>query len=86
MIRYGIYSLISLLLIIDCSCTPGLYRAKDAAEIRETAEIRAVAEQGDADAQFKLGDRYTKGTGVPEDLEQALLWFHKAAEQENVLT
>lgn len=84
MMRYGIYLLAPLLLIIDCNCAPDVHSAKVAAEVRETAAIRAAAEQGDADAQVKLGDRYAKGTGVPEDLERAVVWFRKAAEQGNV--
>ena len=85
MMRYGIYLLAPLLLIIDCNCAPDVHSAKVAAEVRETAAIRAAAEQGDADAQVKLGDRYAKGTGVPEDLERAVVWFRKAAEQGNAL-
>lgn len=89
MIRYGIYLLIPLLLIMDFNCAPAVNSvrraAKEAAEARETAEIRKEAEQGDADAQLNLGDRYANGTGLAEDLEQAFFWFRKAAEQDNAL-
>ena len=46
-------------------------------------ETRARAEQGDAEAQFKLGRMYAKGEGVPQDYVQAVAWFRKAAEQGN---
>ena len=87
MTRYRVYSLLPLLLIINCGCAPAVKRAqeaaKEASDARETAEIRTAAEQGDVEAQINLGVRYANGTGVPEDLEEAFFWFHKAAEQEN---
>ena len=43
--------------------------------------IRANAEQGDADAQFRLGLTYKDGNGVGEDMAEAVIWFQKAAEQ-----
>jgi TPR repeat protein len=42
---------------------------------------RKAAEQGQAEAQFMMGDYYAKGEGVPEDDEKAAEWFRKAAEQ-----
>ena len=44
-------------------------------------ETRLVAEQGNADAQFKLGESYRRGLGVAADDEQAIVWYRKAAEQ-----
>lgn len=41
------------------------------------------AEQGDADAQNKLGIMYLNGWGVPRDYNQAVSWYRKAAEQGN---
>lgn len=41
----------------------------------------ALAEQGDAQAQYDIGYRYEKGRGVEEDAEVAFAWFQKAAEQ-----
>ncbi len=42
---------------------------------------RKAAEQGDADAQYKLGECYVSGRGVTKDLTQAVDWYRKAAEQ-----
>jgi cell division septation protein DedD len=42
---------------------------------------RPLAEAGDADAQFNLGQAYRLGRGVPADLEQAQTWFERAAVQ-----
>ena len=53
------------------------------AEDRELAQLRNDAEQGDAEAQFKLGIVYDFGRGVPEDKLEAVKWYQKAAEQGN---
>ena len=42
--------------------------------------LKAV-EQGDATAQYNLGDLYYKGTGVKRNCIEALKWYRKAAEQ-----
>lgn len=39
------------------------------------------AEQGDAEAQFQLGNKYRKGEGVRKSYKEAAKWFRKAAEQ-----
>ncbi|MGA3263768.1 MAG: tetratricopeptide repeat protein [Terracidiphilus sp.] len=44
---------------------------------------RNAAEQGNANAQFSLGNAYRIGQGVPQDYTQAALWYRKAAEQGN---
>ena len=44
-------------------------------------ELRPLAEQGNADAQFALGVMYANGKGVAEDDTQAVYWYRKAAEQ-----
>ena len=40
---------------------------------------RPLAESGDADAQFNLGQAYRLGRGVPLDLAAAKIWFERAA-------
>jgi cell division septation protein DedD len=45
------------------------------------AEWRPLADQGDADAQFNLGQAYKLGRGVPMDLRIAQGWYEKAARQ-----
>jgi len=42
---------------------------------------RPLAEQGDAQAQFRLGIMYDSGTGVPQDHVEARKWYREAAEQ-----
>lgn len=45
------------------------------------AAWRPLAEQGDADAQFNLGQAYRFGKGVPVDLTLAEHWYRRAADQ-----
>ncbi len=44
-------------------------------------EWRPLAEQGNAQAQFYLGDIYEWGLGVPQDYTEAVKWYRKAADQ-----
>jgi Sel1 repeat-containing protein len=47
--------------------------------------VTTSAEKGDAAAQLQLGKRYYEGTSRehPPDFEEALKWFHRAADQGN---
>lgn len=45
--------------------------------------FRNAAEQGDAQAQLKLGMLYATGRGVSLDDQQAVSWYQKAAEKKN---
>ena len=47
----------------------------------EAEAVRALAAQGDAEAQFALGAMYRDGQGVEQDFIQALRWLHSAADQ-----
>ena len=42
--------------------------------------IRIAAEQGDAEAQFNLGEMYNEGKGVPLDYNEATKWYRLSAE------
>ena len=42
-------------------------------------EWQPLAEQGDAEAQFNLGQLYANGQGVHQDYVQARQWYEKAA-------
>ena len=45
--------------------------------------FRKAADQGLAEAQFRLGVSYELGEGVPQDNSQAASWYRKSAEQGN---
>jgi len=46
-------------------------------------EFTPLAEQGDAAAQYNLGEMYRRGDGVPQDFATAMKWYTLAAEQGN---
>lgn len=45
---------------------------------------RAMAEKGDAEAQYTLANAYWHGSGIPNDMDKAEHWFQEAAEQGHV--
>jgi GAF domain-containing protein len=47
-------------------------------------ELRRLAQQGNAEAQWRMGVRYHDGEDVPHDDAEAARWFQRAAEQGNV--
>ena len=47
----------------------------------DVAQLRRIAEQGDAAAQTELGARYETGRGVARDYEEAVRWYRLAADQ-----
>jgi TPR repeat protein len=47
----------------------------------EFSDTKALADQGDAQAQFNLALMYYEGEGVPQDYAEAIKWFRKGAEQ-----
>jgi uncharacterized protein len=42
--------------------------------------LRPLADQGNAEAQMKLGFMYVTGEGTPQDYVEALKWFRRAAD------
>jgi TPR repeat protein len=49
------------------------------------AALEPLAEQGNVEAQLRLGLMYHKGLGVTADSAKAMKWLRLAADQENVL-
>lgn len=45
----------------------------------------AVAEQGDADAQYIVANMYSSGQGADKDERKAVDWYRKSADQDNDL-
>ena len=61
----------------DIEAAWAAYEAKDYKAA--LAELRPLAEQGDAGAQFALGVMYAIGQGVAQDMVHAYMWFDLAA-------
>ncbi|MBU4372103.1 MAG: sel1 repeat family protein [Syntrophaceae bacterium] len=49
-------------------------------------ELKPLAEQGNAEAQFNLGSLYYQGWEVPQDYKEAVKWLRKAADQGHVFS
>jgi len=54
------------------------------AQPQSLADLRKLADQEDAEAQYQMGVRFHNGEGVPQDDAQAMQWFLRAAEQGHV--
>jgi len=64
--------------LIICVLVTGLHWSPDA-NADEIAELRARADQGNARAQFNLGNMYNGGDGVVQNYVQAHKWYNLAA-------
>jgi uncharacterized protein len=49
----------------------------------DAALLLAKAQRGDPNAEFQLGTRLMTGSGVPQNIEEAMVEFQKAAEKGN---
>ncbi len=77
--------ILALVLILSLPSYAGFYEGFNAYNKGDYAtalsELRPLAEQGDADAQYNLGVMYDKGQGVAQNYAEAVKWYRKAAEQ-----
>lgn len=73
------------LLIVTVPATADVKTGVDAWQqgdyAKAIAEWRPLAQAGDSDAQFNLGQAYKLGRGVQPDLNTAIDWYRKAAQQ-----
>lgn len=51
--------------------------------IKQFNDILVLAEQGDANAQLKIGNMYRLGKGINQDSKEAVKWLEKAANHGN---
>ncbi|MBZ5614798.1 MAG: GAF domain-containing protein [Acidobacteriia bacterium] len=76
-------------LLVEAATPPGQSATDQRSAVRRPqpkslADLRKLAAQGDADAQWQMGVRFHNGEGVPHDDAQAIQWFRRAAEQGHV--
>jgi hypothetical protein len=69
--------------IEDCGDASSSYDDDDGGREEDIDELIRAAEQGDAEAQCDLANRYEEGEGVQKDLNKAAYWYGKSAEQGN---
>jgi hypothetical protein len=53
-------------------------------QAKSLTDLRTLADQGDAEAQYQMGVRNDEGESVPKDDAQAVQWFQRAADQGHV--
>ena len=74
-----IVSVIVILVVVDC-----VFRGPLCEMLQKWlrfAKCRRSAIAGDTEAIFKLACRYVNGDGVKTNLQEAVMWYRKAAEQ-----
>jgi len=77
---------VGFLLILSVSITQaadlqkGLSALSNGDYATALSEWRPLAEQGNAAAQYNLGNLYYDGKGVPKDLKKAEYWYSKSSE------
>ena len=76
-------ALLAALLFAFCLLCPCAHAQQDEAARSRFLAVEAKAKQGDADAQYNLGNCYLNGEGVAKDYVEAVKWYRKAAEQRN---
>lgn len=86
---FPIFLLCSVLLLTGCDQQQAQYRSAMQAlfqgDLRSgVTMLAALAENGHAPSQFRLGFIYRTGLGVPRNLQLASYWFEKAARQNDV--
>ena len=64
--------------------TPSFGQVDEAIQAYESGDydnafriINAAAKEGQANAQFYLGESYFNGRGAPQDFSQAIRWYEK---------
>lgn len=57
------------------------YQAESIWHQLKIVSLQSEAAKGRAEAQYRLGIWYYMGKGVPQDKAQAMVWFHRAADQ-----
>jgi TPR repeat protein len=72
-------SFVSLLLIMAISVNQSAN-----GKTPDVNDILKSAEQGDPNAQFKVGNMYYHGQGISKNYEQAIKWYWKASEKGDI--
>ena len=87
--RFFLVAFIAAIFLVMTGCAgpnyqKGVKNYKPENAAAAVKELKPLAEQGNAEAQFNLGSLYYQGWGVPQDYKEAAKWFRKAAGQRHV--
>ena len=87
--RKLLVTLLLTLAFISPALSDGLNDAKQAVKRKDFATAytlyKPLAEQGEAEAQYALGEMYSKGLGTEQDVATATRWYEMAAQQGHLL-
>ena len=78
---FGVVFLLALVPAYGQDFQKGLDAARNGDYATALRELRPLAEQGHAIAQYNLGVMYEFGHGVAQDYAEAVKWWRLAAEQ-----
>ena len=85
LLTFAVLLIMATLREVSMHASEKVFQAEAAKELKEQRkafeEFRAAAAGGDADAQREMGRCYALGTGIAQDMVEAVKWYRKAAEQ-----
>ena len=84
-IKHLILIILSLILVVPVVYADDYQDGVDAFDKKDfkaaLKKLKPLAEKGHAKAQYKLGEMYGYGIGVPQDYKEAAKWYQLAGEQ-----
>ncbi|MDE2906976.1 MAG: SEL1-like repeat protein, partial [Acidobacteriota bacterium] len=72
------------IVLVVCAALLGICASVTLGASQDAAALRAAAEQGEAEAQYRLGLAYQRGDGVPRNRAEGARWLELAADQGHV--
>ena len=81
MSRLVLIAVLFATVLVCIGCTEEIPETTVPTEASILADTKSLAETGDAEAQFQLGNLYAEGRIVPNDFAEATKWFRKSADQ-----
>ncbi len=76
-----VMALLLLTSVAHAGTTEGIMAYEQKDYVTALRELQPEAERGDVEAMLRLGWMYRYGDGVPEDVDEALKWYLRAAER-----
>jgi len=69
------------LLLAGCVATAAQAAPTNPAAVNEFKSQMTLANKGDREAQYRVGEMYEKGLGTDPDLPLAIIWYSRASQQ-----
>ena len=69
------------LLLVGCMATAAQAAPTDPTAVNQFKSQLTLANKGEMEAQYRVGEMYEKGLGTDQDLSLAIIWYGKAALQ-----